>query len=148
MCLVRSVIAWTFPAGKLWQDVTSVTLVNNTAKTVDIVSKNHKRILILNIKATNPDNVARDITLTKYKETAKTNIIKTLYTVSRNAGATLNWPNSIAAEIGTDPRMASPCILEYTNKIAVVWGAGGVSAGGVDADGLVVEYLELDVEET
>lgn len=137
--------SWTFPGGRLVQDVQSLTLVNNTQKTLQVAPGAYKRYIILNVKAVNCDDVARNITATKYQDAAKTIVVKTLYTVARNAGSTFNWPNSTTGEVGTCPMSCKSEILENPNVLQISWSAGGASTGATDADGLVIEYLEMDV---
>jgi len=133
------------PLARLVQAVTSITLVNNTSKTEDVTVPAGKRWRLLGIKITNPDDVQRAISITKYKEAAKTNIIRTLVSYATlGAGGEANWPNSRTALINTNELFHEE-ILDAGNIISVTWVTGGASTGGTDADGLVVEYLEVDV---
>jgi len=126
-------------------DIRSVTLVDNTALALTLsVTDALTQFLLLNIKAVNCDDVARVITVTKYAEAAKTNNVKTLFTISRNAGATFNWPNSTMAEVGTIPLGLKPELLVSPAVIVVNFAAGGASTGAIDADGLVFEYLRMN----
>lgn len=146
-------MSWTFPhAGKLVQDVTSITLANNTAKTEDNTVPANKRWLLLNIRITNPDDVTRTVTVYKYKEAAKTNIIKQWEGVDIATTGAINLPkNQMLADANKGsnrahaefPKQGDVC--DAGNTISVTWAAGGASSGGTDADGLVLEYLEVDM---
>lgn len=133
-----------FPGGRLQQKVISVTLVNNTLKTVDTVVDQNQRWILLNVKVVNCDDVQRTVTVRKFKEVAKTNLIAVLATGAIPTVTMLNWPNTITGSLYTNshPQLV---ILETANVISVEWAAGGASGGGTDADGLVIEYLEIDL---
>lgn len=134
-----------FPAGKLQQSVTSVTVANNTAKTIDTTVPSGKRWILLSIRVTNPDDVQRTINIYKFKEAAKTNEIARFISNATNAGGRVHWPYN-ASPISSRVIPSSPAeIFDAGNTLSVVWAAGGVSGGGTDADGLVIEYLEVDV---
>ena len=138
-------MAWTFPAGRFVQEVTSVTLVNATTKTIDTTVPANKRWLLLSVKATNGDNVARVVGLYLFKEAAKTNLISVYDSASVNTAEHINFPNTIASR-GVRSRAISPGeVLEAGNTISVIWTSGGASAGATDADGLVICYLEIHV---
>ena len=138
--------AFTFPGGQLKQEVTSLTLVNNTAKTVDITVPADKRWKFNMLKVVNVDNVNRAVTFTLYKEVGKTNIIQILWTKTVTAGAALVWP--LAATPAADNTMPFPMtdglIMNAGNTISIVFATGGASAGATDADGIVADYLEID----
>lgn len=130
-----------FDAGEPKQPVTSVTLVNNTAKTVDTTVPAGKKWKFNSIKITNPDDVARTVDFLFYKEAAATNLILTLDATSVGAAGTLQFPRYAAsASLHTFPVVHT---LIAGNIIRVTWRAGGVSAGGTDADGLVTTYREV-----
>lgn len=135
---------WVFPGGQFKQEVTSVVLVNDTAKTIDLLVPAGKYWIILDIKAINGDDVARNILISKYLEAAATNLIGVLYDAARNAGAHAYFPNMDNANY---PRhvASSPAELAIGgNIIRITWAAGGASTGATDADGLVIEYLEVN----
>lgn len=135
-----------FPGGRHLQAVTSVTLVNNTAKTIDTTVPDGKRWLLLNVRMNNPDDVARTERIWIYKEAAKTNFLRELLDSSINASAGGSFPsNEMSDVVDMQARGLPPIILSAGNTIQAYWGAGGASSGGTDADGLVVEYLELSV---
>jgi len=138
-------LAFIFQGGKKVISVTSITLANNTAKTVDITVPTIKRWLLLSAKMTNPDNVTRNAYMFHYKESTKTNFVKTLTTASNLAsGAGLQYPNSETGVINKAP-FPQVIILDPNETLVFTWDAGGASAGGTDADGLIVEYMEIDV---
>lgn len=141
---MKKVFAETFESGSIEADPVSITLVNNTQKTQDFSVATDCIYELIAIKATNPDDVARVVTIELFKEVAKTNHIATLGSGSVNAGSRLSWPgNSVsAAQNWLQPR---PCLLGPNWTIRVTWAAGGASAGGTDADGLVVWYRKLSL---
>jgi len=138
--------AFTFPGGRKVADVTSVTLANNTALTVNKTVGTGKRWLLLSIRLTNPDNVARNCSIIHYKEAALTNVLDYLGYIAGLAAATAyQVPNTTTGTSTRSDGRTLPKVLDAGETVSVNWAAGGVSAGGTDADGLVVEYLELDV---
>jgi len=135
--------AWTFQGGRLVQPVTSVTLANNTALVVDKTVPAGKRWILLGAKMTNPDSVQRNCFMIIYKEAAKTNLLRWLTTATVAATSWMQYPNS---NTGTSYlNHPTLIVLDAGNTITFDWNAGGASAGGVDADGLILEYLEMDV---
>jgi len=134
-------MAWTFPAGQIQQVVTSITLVNNTAKTVDTAVPAGKVWLLRSVKVCNPDDVARNTTGHIYKEAGKTNVVQQFFGAAQAATTCYHYPGSS----GVAGAGQEPIVLTGGNVISVVWGSGGASAGGTDADGLVIEYQEVAV---
>lgn len=127
--------------GEKKESITSLTLVNNVAKTIDITVPTNKKWLLLGIKAANPDNVDRAINTQVFKEAAKTNLLSRLLSNSTATLVVIYWPSAVSVQ--TSARAWHPRILEAGNVISTIWAAGGASAGGTDADGLIIEYLEL-----
>jgi len=137
-------MAWTFPAGQIHKEVTSITLVNNTAKTVDHTVPAGKVWKLHGIKATNPDDVNRGIDFVVYKEAAKTNEIELLTSQTVLTVTRLQWPNhDDQAQLKSN--VPHEVIMEAGNTLSIVWATGGVSTGATDADGLVVQYQEVAV---
>lgn len=135
----------TFPGGKPEQSVTSITLVNNTQKIQLVTVPTGKIWILLGIKVRNPDDVDRAVTIRKYKEAAKTNEIAVLFSVSLATGVAGHWPTEGLSSTASRPSSTKPAeIMIAGNSLEITWAAGGASAGGTDADGLVIEYLELD----
>lgn len=133
-----------FHAGKKEIAVTSVTLVNNTAKTIDTVVPASEKWQLLNIKVVNCDDVARNVTVIHYKEAAKTNLVKVFgYIAALGAAGVFNMPSSTTAISDKLTFWTAPQILHAGETISVIWAAGGASTGATDADGLVIEYLRL-----
>jgi len=139
-------LEWIFLGGKKINNITSVTLVNNTAKDVDITVPTGKRWMILGVRAVNADSVNRVMYTFIYNEAAKTSLIEILDDPGTiNAGSSWQWPSGRAP---TSLHISSAwhiIILEAGNTINIHYNAGGASAGSVDADGLVVQALEIDV---
>jgi len=137
-------MAWTFPAGQIHKEVTSVTLVNGTAKTLDTVVPAGKVWKLDGIKAINCDDVNRNISATIYKEAGKTNEIKSIASVTVTTLQRIQWPsNDDLAQLVSN--IEHDIILEAGNTISIVWASGGASTGATDADGLVIEYREVAV---
>ena len=134
--------------GKLVQDVTSVTLVNNTAKTEDVTVPANKKWLLLWLKVENPDDVNRLVTVNIWNESGKTTRIlaRLLYATVSN-GQRAHWPLNLSGT--NDDTMFnhawSPVVLDAGDTIEVIWGAGGASTGATDADALVICYIEVPV---
>jgi len=137
-------MAWVFQGGKKNIAVTSVTLVNNTALVTDVTVGTGKRWLLISVKITNPDSVTRNCYIIHYKESAKTNLVTRLADATNLAsGATFHVPSFQSTTSQTSAKM--PFIMDAGETLSILWEAGGASAGGVDADGLVVEYMEIDL---
>lgn len=134
------------PHGKISVSVTSITLVNNTAKTVDLSTSSGKRRRLLSVSATNPDDVNRQFYLTHYKEGGKTTKIQILLDVAALAasGGRVEWPNTMTDQEDNSPAW-HPVITLPSHVWSAIWEAGGASAGGTDADGLICVYLEINV---
>ena len=129
---------FTYPAGLKFKTTVPVTLVNNTQKVEEVAPAAGKRWLLLNIKLTNSDDVAREIEIITLDTV---DVLSLLWTdAAVGAGAVKNWPDI--------DYPWHPVILDGTvgDKLRITWAAGGASAGGTDADGLVVQALEIDVD--
>jgi len=135
------------PMERLKQEVTSITLVNNTKKTEDVTVPQGERWLLLNVKMANNDDVTRDIRCTIYKEAAKTNMIRHLmFYAAVPTNAYRQWPSwPSGGTSGSATFQNALVILDSGNTLDCIWEAGGASAGAVDADGLVVEYLKVEI---
>lgn len=134
----------TFDGGYLKDEIKSVVLVNNTAKTLDFSCPTGKLWKILSIRLTNPDNVDRIVTVDAYYEAACTNKIARLFNETLPSTKEVTLPTSKAPTLfDTYGWIGQPFLLNVAETIRVVWAAGGVSAGATDADGLVFHYLEI-----
>jgi len=135
------------PLARLRQIVTSVTLVNNTAKTIDTTVPTGKKWRLLNIKATNPDDADRNIQAKIWKEAAKTNYLAFLGLagVSASLAETFHVPNHFMDATNMKYLNRKDFFLDEGNTIEVVWATGGASTGATDADGLIIEVLEIGV---
>lgn len=145
--MVKEDIIHTMLGGRLIQEVTSVTLANNTAYNVYNAVPAGKRRILLSFRVMNPDNVARAVTVSKFKEVARTNEIKrVVYVAALGAsGGILQWP--LGANTQSEARESNRPFELYNenNVLAIQYAAGGASAGGTDADGIVIEWLEFDM---
>lgn len=139
------VFAETFPSGQVLADVTALTLVNNTSKTVDVLVPTDCLWVLEQIKITNPDNVNRAVTVRLYKEAAKTNLIAGLGAVTLATTVTLLLPNNTPAADTTVDSNIRGRVLGGGFTIELGWATGGASAGGTDADGIVVMYRKLSL---
>lgn len=139
---MKPTLAFTRPAGEHKQEVTSITLVNNTAKTELVTVPAGKQWILLAVKMSNIDDVNRVLSLNVWKESAKTNFLRTLQKASVAQNASMLWPTGESTTDETN--IFCLVLLAAGNTLECVYAAGGASAGGVDADGLVVEYLELE----
>lgn len=145
--MVKKDLIATMQGGRLIQKVTSVTLVNNVTLNENVSVPAGKMWKLLSVKMMNPDDVARDFYIFKYLEVARTNLIKKLAQgVAIAANAAFYWPNARTNAATTDrqPLWHDEFLAEF-NTLNFNWSAGGASAGGTDADGLVLEYLEYDM---
>jgi len=141
---MKKVFAETFPRGTLKAAVTSITLVNNTGKVQDVTVPDDTIWELISIKITNPDNVARDFNAIVYKEAAKTNEIQQIMSLGAIASlAKYTVPNDSPALNTAICSAVRGMLLGPNWTINCIWSAGGASAGGTDADGLVIAYREL-----
>lgn len=131
------------PGGEPFQDPTSVALVNNTAKTIDVTVPAGKKWVLLAIKMMNPDDVARVLDINKWKEAAKTTEIARLENISLGAGGIIHWPNTDATSVIRTTASNPAEIMSAGNTLEFQWASGGASTGATDADGIVIEYLEF-----
>ena len=140
--MTMEVMAHGFPAGQVKQSITSITLVNNTTKTVDTTVPAGEKWIIQSIKAVNSDDVARDVYVLIYKEVAKTNEVRRLIKKAATVtGERVVYPSNSA---NTNIQYAwAPQVLVAGNTISTTWVAGGASGGATDADGLVIDYLRI-----
>jgi len=140
-------MAWTRHAGQKKNNITSVTLVNNTLKTIDVTVPSGKQWLLLSIRVVNSDDVTRAISVLRYQEAGKTNLLDSIVVEDVGAGGFQQMPNRVtgnAATIGRYSRGAHmPTVMDGGETISVIWAAGGASTGATDADGLVIEILEV-----
>jgi len=136
---------YVFQGGRHVISVTSVTLVDNTAKEILITVPSGKRWMLLSVRMVNDDDVARTATCFKYKEVAKTNVSSRLISQSLNQFQYAQWPNAIA-DIDVRGQPTQPTeIMSEGHTLSCQWSDPGASTGSVDADGLVIEYLEMSM---
>lgn len=141
---MKNVLALTFPAGAKKIAVTSITLVNATSKTQDVTVPSGKRWILLGIEITNPDSVNRAVTINHYKEAAKTNFVEFMgYLAALGSLGRYHIPNTITGTSDVTHGRRLPKPMDPGETIEIIWSSGGASAGGTNAAGLVVEYLEL-----
>lgn len=138
---MKNVFARTFRGGQLTVEQQSLTLVNNTAKDLTFTCPDDTNIEVHLIKATNPDDVARVVTITLWSESAKTNKIAAIIAASLNAGQEIYAPNTTNAS--TQCPCCFPLPMKAGHTININWAAGGASTGGTDADGFIILYRKL-----
>lgn len=131
-----------FPSGTVDARVTSLTLVNNTLKTLNVSVPTDELWALQTITMTNPDNVDRVCYARLFKEVAKTNMITQLMSGTVAAASRLCYPNNAIAETHNN-QTGEQLLLGPNMTIGFTWAAGGASAGGTDADGLVVFVRKL-----
>lgn len=141
--MAKKPLDFTTPGGRIRQIVQSVTLVNNTLLAMDTLVPPNKEWILQSIKVTNSDNVDRSIEVFVYLEAAGTNLIIPLMAATVVATQTLVIPNLVATNAYANTLLPGYPIVGG-NIIRVVFNAGGVSAGAVDADGLVIVVREID----
>jgi hypothetical protein len=139
------VFAETYPSGSIKATPTSVTLVNNTAKTVLITVPSDTVWVIQSIRVTNPDNVTRDTYLRLWKEVGMTTKIANLYYAALNTVTDFMYPNPNAVGNTYMEQPAENLVLGPGMTLEIYYAAGGASAGGTDAYGIVVFYRELSL---
>lgn len=127
--------------GEIVSNLTSVTLVNNTLKQVDITVPAGKRWYLFGGSITNPDDVGRNCTIFVTDGTAI--LYRILKDQAIGATASAYFPNTEAtvSQIGSG---AYPLPLLAGYMISFYWAAGGASAGGVSASGAVAMVVEVD----
>lgn len=128
------------------QLVTSVEVVNNTAKTIDVTVPANQEWMIQHIKIVNPDDVSRVTTIIAYIEAAKTNILAELMSLTMTTLQTIYWAHNELTTSATkliEMTSQMPLTLIAGNTISFVWASGGASTGATDADGLVVAYRRI-----
>ncbi len=135
-----------FLGGKKVVKIASVTLANDTLLSHLVTVPKGKRWLLLGLHQVNPDNVDRACSVYLWNEAAKTSLItlllgNTVLTTAKQAWPNVFYNSGINQASGWHPR-----ILEAGYTLEFEWSAGGASTGATDADGQVVEYLEIDVE--
>lgn len=138
--------ALTFPSGSVESSIQTVTLVNNTAKTLTYTVTDDTMVVIQTISVTNPDDVARTVTITLWNESAKTNRLAILEQDSVGASGIMHYPNLETAGGGSTGFIRNagfPLLLKAGMTIEVVWAAGGASSGGTDADGFAILLRKL-----
>jgi len=119
--------------GKLYQERVSVTLSNNTTKTITLTVPSGKRWKVYAASMTNGDDVAR--TLDLYVYDGSNNVIHRLGhdsdTPASEAREMLGHVPANAADVSSNAAMAGGgAVLKAGNKLALVWWAGGASSGG------------------
>ena len=135
------------PMERFVQVVRSITLVNNTAKTEDVTVPSGERWLLLNVKMCNGDDVNRDVACDIYKESLKTNLLRRLFLYaavpSTKDRLWPSWPSGGTS--GSALFLPHLIVLDVGNTISCTWETGGASTGAVDADGLVICYLKVEI---
>lgn len=131
------------PGGEPVDNLTSVVLLNNTAKTIDITVPAGKKWMFDFITLGNPDDVLRNVNVLLFKEAAKTNTYGFMRSGNIAAGVNVNIGIFIPSTGETRLTLHSSMRVVYPAGVTwnFIWSAGGASAGGTQADGLIV-YVE------
>ena len=127
--------------------INSVTLVNNTAKEVLFTVPSGKTWFLHWLVLKNPDDVQRNCNISLYHEAAKTNLYGLLIDEAVVASAAAVWPRNFHADDQNCWWQMCAHALGFPLKaggtVRFYYAAGGVSAGGTDADGNILCYTEL-----
>jgi hypothetical protein len=137
-------LQYVFQGGYKKNNITSVVLVNNTAKTLDLTPGDGKRWQLLSARMVNIDDVNRNLSAAHYAEAAATNMLSQWCintAISQNNG--MHFPNVSYSDKKELLGSVVPVIIEDTEMVRFTWNAGGVSAGGTDADGLICQVMEI-----
>jgi len=125
-------------------DITSLTLVNNTAKTIDITCGANNRWILKSILQKNCDDIQRNCYVT-HKTAAGITIVFLIQGNALVALAEQNWPSLALVDLTEVGNPGFDYILEATEFIRLAWDAGGASTGATDADGVIVQVMEMDI---
>lgn len=121
---------FSFPAGFYSDNVTSIVLVNNTAKTQFLTVPTGKAWMILGGIVHNGDDVARNVSVVI--RTSSDVWLQVLYdATSVAAGAEKQFPTSDMADGSVGPS-AYPVMAFSGEKVKFTYAAGGASAGGTE----------------
>jgi len=139
---MKKVFAETYPSGYIVTSVNAVTVVNNTGKTEKFTVPDDTVWVVDSIRAVNPDDVARDIYIRWWKESALTNKISNLSYGGAGAGGDIVFPSvsSIGVAYNENP---TPIVMGAGETIEVYFSAGGASTGGTLANGVVIHRRVL-----
>lgn len=139
---MKKVFAETYPSGYIVTSINSVTVANNTAKSETFTVPDDTVWVVDSIRAVNPDDVARDIYIRWFKESALTNKISNLMFGASGAGGDIVWPNTAA--IGASYNENPPSIVMSAGEtIEIYFAAGGASTGGTLANSIVIHRRVL-----
>lgn len=136
-------MAWMVPGGELVTVLTSVTLVNNTAKNTDETVPAGERWLLLGARLANPDDVVRNVAIYIYD--VDDNLVHKLLSHSNlgaSSAAYVQWPN-LVPNVYDQHQSWWPVVLDPGDYIRYRHEAGGASAGGgPDADAGIARVLK------
>lgn len=131
-----------FQGGYKKNNVTSVTLVNNTTKTLDLSPGAGKRWQLLRFICYNPDDVARNVSVNQ-RDASDTVIDSVIASSAFNPGTFQCAPAAAHNLVTETAGHFDGGIIEDDEYMRVTWAAGGASSGGTDADGLVMQVMEI-----
>lgn len=132
--------------------IVSVTVVNNTTYTRDITVPAGQRWRLLWSTLRNPDDVTRNAQINLFLEAAKTNHIAFLAYYNALDAASIQALHVPANKFSTEASdivyrflglTAYPIELEAGWTLEYQLEAGGASAGGTDADGIIYVYKRV-----
>ena len=141
MIRMSETFAWTFPGGRLKREIQSVTVADNTTKTITVTVPAGKLWRLLGVRMINPDNVSRTLKIYVYDE--NDNLLCILLERSGiGANSYIQWPCTLeSSSIKANPAIQ---LLKGGDYLKCIWAAGGASSGGTASAGLIIEYLELE----
>jgi len=114
--------------GKLYQERTSVTLVNDTTKTVDLTVPSGKRWVIHALRMENGDDVTR--VLDVHIIDGSGNVLHKMANESVGAGIGREMINHHPTAVAGASPWRGDILVKAGNKLRLVWNAGGASSGG------------------
>lgn len=116
--------------GKLYQERASVTLVNNTTKTLDLTVPAGKRWLVYMVSMTNGDDVDRTANVFVVDGSGNTLHVLGYATISAGGGSMKELLGGIETGTNTTYFRKIPILIKAGNKLRLKWNAGGTSSGG------------------
>jgi len=122
----------------------SVTLVNNTKKTIKKTVPVYKKWLVFGALIHNPDDVARGCQIRCLRTDNESFGNMLAWNTTINAGDKIRVPNPSQNSQYEFAPASYPIILSEGEVIEFTWEAGGASSGG-SSNLTVLEYIEVDV---
>lgn len=145
---MSSLMKLIFQGGRTLITAQIVTLVNNTQLIVDVTIPVNRRYLLKSVKIVNPDDVVRTVNIDKYETAGAVRLIKA---VNSFAAVPQNNVRQVPCFVAAGSELYDPSLEHGTelltagHTLRITWFAGGASAGGAIDNGLVINWLVIDV---